>query len=188
MRMVVGLGNPGKKYETSRHNLGFLVIDQVAGRLGLGGWRTQLEAEVVRGQSSDGSYLLVKPQTFVNLSGRAVGALARYYRIEPPDCLVVVDDLELDTGRLRTRDSGGHGGHNGLRSLIEHLGGGEFKRIRIGIGRPPPGMPVVGHVLGTSPGEESERLGQATEEATERAMRFIETGQFDIWSSPTERQ
>lgn len=183
MRMVVGLGNPGRKYESSRHNLGFQVIDRAAERLSLAGWKSQFEAQVARGHCNAGSFLLVKPQTFVNLSGRSVAAVVNYFQIEPSDRLVVVDDLDLDVGRIRIRSEGGHGGHNGLRSVIDHLGGGDFKRVRIGIGRPPEGATVTGHVLGASPKEEEEKLSRAREEVVGLVIRFIAAGLLENWTS-----
>lgn len=183
MKVVAGLGNPGKKYEASRHNLGFQVLDRIAQRLGQTDWKSQFKALTIRGQGSGGPFLLVKPQTFMNLSGESLGELLRYYRVPPTDCLVVVDDMDLPLGKIRLRDEGSDGGHRGLRSIIEHVGGKGFKRIRIGIGRPPEGQSVVGHVLSQS-AEDARRMQEAIEAAAELALRYIETGAFENWSSP----
>ena len=183
MKLVAGLGNPGKRYEGSRHNLRFDVVQRVAERMGLGDWKAQFQALVARGQTAQGPFLLLKPQTFMNLSGVSVAEVLRYYRVPLDGCLAVVDDLDLPLGKIRTRESGSDGGHRGLRSLIENLGGEEFKRLRIGIGRPPGGTPVKGFVLGASPAERAA-LGEAVEEAAGIVIRFIETGTFENWSSP----
>ncbi len=182
MRVVAGLGNPGKRYERSRHNLGFRVVDRAAERLGVTGWKTQFDALTARGQAADGAYLLVKPQTFMNLSGVSVGAVLRYHRLPPEACLVVVDDLDLELGKVRVRESGSDGGHKGLRSVIEHVGTAGFKRIRIGIGRPAEGGSVIGHVLGGSAADE-QALAAATDIAVERVVEYVETGRLENWSS-----
>jgi PTH1 family peptidyl-tRNA hydrolase len=183
MRLVAGLGNPGKRYESSRHNLGFAVVERVAARLGVSDWKAQFQGRLARGQTAQGPFLLLEPQTYMNLSGESVAEAARYFRVDVADCLVVVDDLDLPPGKIRTRLSGSDGGHRGLRSVIQCLGSRDIKRLRIGIGRPAPGISVTGHVLGGSE-EETRILGQACDEAAGIAIRFLETGQFENWSSP----
>lgn len=188
MRVVVGLGNPGRQYETTRHNLGFRVADRVAGRMGLAKWKAQFEALVARGDAGGEPAVVVKPQTFMNNSGEAVGALLRYYKVPPEDCLVVADDLDLPLGKIRLRASGSDGGHRGLRSVIEHAGGPSIKRLRIGIGRPPREQDgkeraVLSHVLSGSAEEEAE-LDTAVELAADLALRYLKTGEFENWSSP----
>lgn len=136
LRMLIGLGNPGASYADSRHNLGFLVLDEVARKLNLEGWRTQNGALVLRGRSEGGDFLLVKPQTFMNLSGRAVCPLLRFYKMDLLDSVIVCDDLDLQAGCVRLRRGGSDGGHRGLRSIFQEAGSQAFKRIRIGIGRP----------------------------------------------------
>lgn len=133
--LVVGLGNPGREYERTRHNLGWLVLDELARRHG-GSWRSKFSgsfAEVRLGALRLG---LLKPETYMNESGRAVGEAARFYKVEPEGLLVVHDDVDLEPGRLQARAGGGLAGHNGLRSLAQHLGSQEFERLRIGVGRP----------------------------------------------------
>lgn len=145
--MVVGLGNPGAKYEDTRHNVGFRVVDEVASRLSAppwGRWRGSLVAEaVLEGRR----LLLAKPQTFMNLSGSAVAELIETGGDPSPPLLVVHDDLDLPFGRLRVKEGGGHGGHNGLRSILDALGTGAFTRLKVGIGRPEDGSDVTEHVL-----------------------------------------
>jgi len=192
MRVVVGLGNPGRQYETTRHNLGFRVADRLAQRLGLAKWKQQFEALVARGDAGGQPVAVMKPQTFMNNSGEAVSALLRFYKVPPEDCLVVVDDLDLPLAKIRQRTSGSDGGHRGLRSVIQHAGGPGIKRLRIGIGRPKfEGVgdeegnerAVLSHVLSGSPEEEAE-LDKAVEQAADLALRYLETGAFENWSSP----
>jgi peptidyl-tRNA hydrolase, PTH1 family len=156
--VVVGLGNPGRSYERTRHNVGFLVVDELAGRHG-GSWRSKRKTEAAPVGFGLKNVTLLKPTTYMNNSGTA---LAGY----KPDQLVVVhDDLDLPEGDVRVKVSGGAGGHNGLRSIIQHLGN-DFVRVRIGIGRPPPGMTVTDYVLG--------RMNSAIKEAVPRAADAVE--------------
>jgi len=180
--MVVGLGNPGRRYAATRHNLGFRVVERLGERFGPLAWKSEHDALVARGRLGERGFLLVKPQTFMNLSGQAVGPLLRYYKVPLEHLLVVLDDFELPLGRLRLRVSGSHGGHNGLRSIIELLGTQAFKRLRIGIGQPQPGQSPVGHVLGHRP-EENAALEEAIAQATDLAAAFVESGRFENWSS-----
>jgi len=128
MRLVVGLGNPGERYRRTRHNIGFMVVDALGARAGVRRGRTEAEAWVAEAEVGDERVLLVKPQTFMNRSGQAVEPLLRHY-----DVLVVLDDVALELNQLRVRERGSHGGHNGLRSLIESLGSEEFPRVRVGV-------------------------------------------------------
>jgi peptidyl-tRNA hydrolase, PTH1 family len=183
MIVVVGLGNPGEKYEASRHNLGFQVVDRLAERLKAPRFKAQFDALVSRGDEAGAAFCLVKPQTYMNASGDAVQPLTAFYKVPLDQCLVVTDDLDLPLGKLRQRVSGSDGGHRGLRSIIERMGGQGFKRIRIGIGRPPAGRTVVSHVLsGTK--EEQAQLDAAIELATDRVLEYLRTGKFENWSSP----
>lgn len=148
MKCIVGLGNPGRKYQQTRHNIGFITIDELLHR---NQW--QLEKEKFNGQYTIQHFngekiLLLKPLTFMNLSGEAIRPLLEYYDIATEDLLVIYDDLDLPTGKVRLRQKGGHGGHNGIRSTIDHLKTREFNRLRIGIGRPVNAMPVIDYVLG----------------------------------------
>ena len=137
MKLLVGLGNPGKKYEETRHNIGFRFLDLLARSEGLHFVAApRFAAETVEWNPSDEKILLVKPQTFMNNSGEAIGKLTRYYHVEMQDVFVVYDDLELPAGKPRIKTGGGHGGHNGLKSLNQHLPTPDYTRIKIGIGRP----------------------------------------------------
>lgn len=137
MFLVVGLGNPGPEYAGNRHNLGFMVVDEVARRLGAGFRANKTEALIADIFGEETRILLAKPQTFMNVSGRAVRLISTFFKIPPDRMLIVHDDLDLPFGAVRLKENGGHAGHNGVRSLIDELGTGDFKRLRIGIGRPP---------------------------------------------------
>ena len=164
-KLVVGLGNPGKDYAGTRHNIGFAVLDRLAGKLVCSfrkKWR--FSAEIAEAAAGDaGKVVLAKPQTFMNRSGSAVNALLKWSKLEPAQLLVIVDDADLPLGQIRLRASGGSGGHNGLRSIIETLGGNEeFARVRVGIGRSAPvGTDITGHVLGRFAVQERELAEQA---------------------------
>lgn len=146
--LVVGLGNPGREYAATRHNVGFMVADELARRLG-GSWRAKFSGDLAEVRLDGLRLALLKPQTFMNESGRSVGAAARFFKVEPDDLLVVHDEVDLEPGRLQARLGGGLAGHNGLRSVAQHLGTPEFGRLRIGVGRPKRGdpRPVADFVL-----------------------------------------
>ena len=133
--LVAGLGNPGREYERTRHNLGWVVLDELARRHG-GSWRSKFSGSFAEVRLGDLRLGLLKPETYMNESGRAVGEAARFYKVEPEGLLVVHDDVDLEPGRLQARAGGGLAGHNGLRSLAQHLGSQDFERLRIGVGRP----------------------------------------------------
>jgi PTH1 family peptidyl-tRNA hydrolase len=158
--LVAGLGNPGREYERTRHNLGWLVLDELARRHG-GSWRSKFSGSFAEVRLGDLRLGLLKPETYMNESGRAVGEAARFYKVEPEGLLVVHDDVDLEPGRLQARAGGGLAGHNGLRSLAQHLGSQEFERLRIGVGRPGRGDPrsVSDWVLsGFAPEDDVEAL------------------------------
>jgi peptidyl-tRNA hydrolase, PTH1 family len=133
--LVAGLGNPGREYERTRHNVGWLVLDELARRHG-GSWRSKFSGSLAEVRLGDARLALLKPETYMNESGRSIGAAARFFKVEPEQLLVVHDDVDLEPGRLQARRGGGLAGHNGLRSLAQHLGSQEFLRLRIGVGRP----------------------------------------------------
>src|SRR5262249_43935397 len=150
-------GNPGREYERHRHNVGFRVVDLLLGRARAAMTQTKFDAEVAQGSLGGERVLLLKPQTFMNLSGRSVAGAARFYKVDPEDILVVHDELDLPFGRLQLKAGGGTGGHNGLRSILADLGEDSFARLRVGVGKPegPHGKErVVGHVLGNFSAEE----------------------------------
>ena len=167
--LVAGLGNPGRKYERTRHNLGWLVLDELARRHG-GSWRSKFSGSFAEVRLGDLRLGLLKPETYMNESGRAVGEAARFYKVEPEGLLVVHDDVDLEPGRLQARAGGGLAGHNGLRSLAQHLGSQEFERLRIGVGRPGRGDPrsVSDWVLsGFAPADDVEALIAKAADAVE---------------------
>lgn len=158
MKLLVGLGNPGSRYEKTRHNVGFRFLDLLAEAEGLQfAAAPRFQAETAEWNRPEEKVLLIKPLTFMNNSGESVGKLARYYHVEPQDIFVVYDDLELPAGRPRLKRGGGHGGHNGLKSINQHLPGTDYSRIRIGIGRPASGD-VTPWVLGEA--GQQERLAE----------------------------
>lgn len=159
MKLLVGLGNPGSKYAATRHNIGFRFLDSLAKSEGLRfAVAPRFHAETARWESAAGRVLLVKPQTFMNNSGESVGALARFYQVDEQDIIVVYDDLDLPVSKLRIKKGGGHGGHNGLRSIHAHLPTTHYVRVKIGIGRPPHGD-ITAWVLGRS--DEGDRADEA---------------------------
>lgn len=144
--MIVGLGNPGREYEASKHNTGFLVIDELAKRWNVSLWQNRMDAQVAQADVDGEKIILVKPQTYMNNSGQVVGPLMRWYKLEQTDVYVVYDDMDLPVGRIRIRKNGSDGGHNGIKSLFAN-GCRDFIRFRVGIGRPLPHHDVVDHVL-----------------------------------------
>ena len=171
LRLVAGLGNPGPQYQETRHNVGFMVIDRLADRKNIAlegsrSWNCRL--------GKWGSILLVKPQCYMNQSGEVLGPLTRYFKIQPQEMVVVVDDVALPLGRLRLRPSGSDGGHNGLGSIIEHLGE-TFMRLRVGVGSPRPGD-LVDYVLGEFEPSERTIAAQAIERATEAIEEISRNG------------
>jgi peptidyl-tRNA hydrolase, PTH1 family len=168
-RLIVGLGNPGREYADTRHNVGFLLVDRLAAR-DHAGWRHERrwQADVARA----GSVHLCKPLTYMNLSGQSVRAVADFYKIEPTQVLIILDDFALPLGKLRFRPAGSSGGHNGLQSVIEHLGTPSVPRLRIGIGSATGG--TVDYVLGRFALDEREPLAQSLARA-EEAIEFAQT-------------
>ena len=152
MKAIVGLGNPGEKYRGTRHNIGFAVLDELARRAHVAFESAPVNALVARIRTPD-AVLLVKPLTFMNLSGQAVGELIRYFKIDPADLLVVVDEVQLPLAKLRARARGSAGGHNGLKSIVEHLGQ-DFARLRVGVGRGSAERDLADHVLARFDGNE----------------------------------
>jgi len=171
MKLVVGLGNPGRKYAGTRHNVGFDVVDLVAERQRLEWESAPTEALQARWRAA--SVIVAKPLTFMNLSGHAIGELLRFYKIEIPDLFVIVDDINLELGRLRARPSGSAGGHNGLKSIISALGTEEFARLRIGIGRGDGPAGFADHVLAKFEPEERVEIAEATSRAADAAELFV---------------
>jgi PTH1 family peptidyl-tRNA hydrolase len=147
MQIIAGLGNPGAKYQDNRHNVGFMAADAIARRHSFSPWSKKFQAEIATGDIAGEKVLLIKPQTFMNLSGQAVGEAMRFYKLTPADITVLYDEIDLAPGKLRIKTGGGAGGHNGIRSLDQHIGN-TYRRLRIGVGHPGVKELVHGHVLG----------------------------------------
>jgi PTH1 family peptidyl-tRNA hydrolase len=176
VKFVIGLGNPGMRYHLHRHNAGFLVLDQLAMQYHISISQTIFDAHIGKGAIAGSAVLLAQPQTFMNLSGAAVRKLADYFRIDLEDLIVVHDDLDLPFQTIRLKAGGGHGGHKGLMSIIDHLGGTEFIRVRIGIGRPAHKSMVESYVLSPFSDEELTGLPRLTRTAGEAVADIISTG------------
>jgi PTH1 family peptidyl-tRNA hydrolase len=175
MKVIVGLGNPGKQYEMTRHNVGFWAIDRLADEWNIALTQGKFKGLIGEGRAGTEKVLLVKPMTYMNLSGECVGPLLHFYKLDPEeDLLVIYDDLDLPCGKIRLRMKGSSGGHNGMKSLIANLGTEEFKRIKVGIGRPAPGRKVVDHVLSTFPPEELAGVQEAVKRSVEAAKAWME--------------
>ncbi|MCA9972860.1 MAG: aminoacyl-tRNA hydrolase [Anaerolineales bacterium] len=168
--LIVGLGNPGRTYARNRHNVGFMAVERLAARHGVAFGTTRSKALVGDGRILDRSVILAKPQTYMNASGDAVGPLANYFKLAPENVLVVYDELDLPFGTIRLREQGGAGGHNGMKSILNHLGQG-FPRVRLGIGRPPGRMAPAAWVLRDFGADEQPVLDDLLDEA----VRAIET-------------
>ena len=175
--LVVGLGNPGEKYENTRHNVGFLTVDELAERARVPVQKLKHRALTNTLEVGGVKVLLMKPVTYMNLSGEAVGEAARFYHIPPANVLVISDDVDLPLGKLRIRTGGSAGGHNGLKSIIQHLGTDQFPRIKIGVGgKPHPDYDMADWVLGRLQGEDRKVLDEAAERAAEAAACLLKDG------------
>jgi len=175
VKAIVGLGNPGAQYKGTRHNVGFAVLDELARRASVEFESAPADALMARWRRTDEVALLVKPLTYMNLSGQAVGELARYFKIEPVDLLVVVDEVQLPLGKLRARARGSAGGHNGLKSIIAHMGE-EFARLRLGVGRGEQRRDLADHVLAKFDKDETDEVARMITRAADAAETFIASG------------
>ncbi|MBM3771429.1 MAG: aminoacyl-tRNA hydrolase [Acidimicrobiia bacterium] len=177
MKLVVGLGNPGPKYHGTRHNIGFAVVDELARRAGVRFESAPVDAVVakIHGAAGGDSVLLAKPMTFMNRSGEAVGALLRYFRVDPADVLVIVDEIQLPLARLRARARGSAGGHNGLKSIEAHLGA-DYARLRVGVGRGEARRDLADHVLARFDRDEAAEVEAMTMRAADAAETFVAEG------------
>ena len=175
-RIVVGLGNPGKQYAGTRHNLGFWCVDRLAAEWGIDVSRRRRLFVWGEGTAGGVSVALAKPRTYVNESGQAVTAVLARLRAKPSELIVVYDDLDLPVGRIRLRAAGGAGGHNGMRSIIADIGTQEFARLRVGIGRPATGSDEIEHVLGRPSDDERRTMADAVDTAAQAVAAIVEDG------------
>lgn len=178
MKLVVGLGNPGDTYEGTRHNLGFMVLDKLAARYGTYVDIKKKKSMIGRYRMGKERIMLLKPQTFVNLSGEAVLYMASFLRVMPENIIVVCDDINLPLGKIRVRKYGSSGGHNGIKSLIQFLRSDNFPRVRIGVGSPPPDRKLESYVLEKFPPEEAVEIQSAIDRACD-AIELIIGGDID---------
>ena len=176
MYLIAGLGNPTREYEKTRHNVGFSVIDVLADKYNIDVSDRKHKALCGRGVIEGEKVLLLKPQTFMNLSGESIREAVDYYKIDPEDIIVIYDDISLEPGQLRIRLKGSAGGHNGIKNIIAHLGTQEFPRIKVGVGAKPPKMDLADYVLSRFGAEEQKIMDEAFGEAAEAAVMMMTTG------------
>jgi len=176
MKLIVGLGNPGREYAATRHNVGWRVAEALAGRAGLESWREKFEALLAEGRLAGQRIVLARPVTYMNESGRAVRPMMDFWKLEPANLLVALDDMALDLGRIRLRPAGSAGGHNGLESIVRHLGHERFARLRVGIGPPPSAEAGADYVLTRFAEDEQATIDEAVRRAADAAETWIRTG------------
>jgi PTH1 family peptidyl-tRNA hydrolase len=182
MWLVVGLGNPGKKYTRNRHNIGFMVADELARRYDLPAWREKFGAELSSGRVGSDKALVLKPMEYMNNSGFAVARAAQFYQVEPKSIVVVHDEIDLPFARIRVKSGGGHGGHNGLRSIVAQLGSKDFARLRLGVGKPartdgrPGDGQVSSHVLSDFAADQQAEVDALIRTAADAVEAIIESG------------
>ena len=176
MLIIAGLGNPGREYENTRHNAGFMVMDALAEKLGTD--ITEKKYKGLYGKAVIGGekVILLKPQTYMNSSGESLRAAADFYKVAPEDIIVVYDDISLEPGQLRIRAKGSAGGHNGIKSIIAHLGSQEFPRVKVGVGEKPPRMDLADYVLGHFSKEEAAVMADAVKEAADAVCEIVNVG------------
>ena len=177
MFVIVGLGNPEKKYFGTRHNVGFDVIDELSDRYKIGLTESKFKAAYGKGRIGKERVILVKPLTYMNLSGEAVAPICNYFKVDPKEKLIVIsDDVELDVGRIRIRPKGSAGGHNGLKNIIKLLGNDEFKRVRVGVGKKPKEWDMVDWVLGHFEGDDKEAINSGISMAADAVEEIMTNG------------
>ena len=176
LRLIVGLGNPGPRYENTRHNAGFMVIDKLAEECGISVNKDKFDVQFGRGDIKDQAIMLAKPMAFMNRSGWPVQKLAAYFKIDSRDLIVIHDDIDLAFGRLKIKEKGGHGGHRGLKSIIQAIGKDAFVRVRIGVGRSEKGSSVSDHVLEPFYDDESTLLNAILNRARDAVVTILTDG------------
>lgn len=179
MKLIIGLGNPGVAYERHLHNTGFMVLDQLAWQLDAPLFREKFAATITKSSWEQAPYILMKPMTYMNKSGQAVSECARYFKIPTEEVVVIYDDWALPSGEARFRMAGGHGGHNGIRSIIDCLGTQNFKRVRLGIDAPPQGVAWQNYVLSNWSNEKLLRLQKIQNEVIHGLIQFIGDSVFE---------
>jgi len=185
MLLFVGLGNPGSAYEKNRHNVGFMAVDEIVRRHNFLPWRTRFQGHVSEGSLAGEKILVLKPGTFMNLSGQAVGEAMRFYKLSPSDVFVLYDELDLAFGKVKVKTGGGAAGHNGIRSITQHIGA-DFHRVRIGIGHPGDKARVHGHVLGDFAKAEQPML-ETILDAVAREVTYLAGGDTPRFMSEVAR-
>jgi peptidyl-tRNA hydrolase, PTH1 family len=188
LKLVVGLGNPGEDYARTRHNIGFLVADGLARALRAEFSTRKFGAEIAEASAGSERVFIMKPQTYMNCSGEAVGPALRFWKLSLQDLLVVHDELELEPYRIQVKVGGGHSGHNGLKSLQAHLGSPDYPRIRVGVGRPPPRMDPADYVLGRFPKAEEAEVELCVARAVDVARTVVELGAVKAMNQFNRRQ
>jgi PTH1 family peptidyl-tRNA hydrolase len=188
MKMIVGLGNPGKQYEKTRHNIGFEVVDKLSAKWGIPLDQSKHKGiygiETVNGEK----ILLLKPLTYMNLSGESISAVMNFYKIEKENIVILYDDLDLPIGKIRLRQKGSAGGHNGIKSAIAHFGDQEFNRIRIGIGRPEGRSPVVDYVLSRFTNEEWDQLSNVMDRCINACEQWLEKPYLQVMNEYNQKE
>ena len=174
--LIVGLGNPGKKYQGTRHNAGYMVLAQLAQTLSSGSPSRKFHGEIVETRAAGKNLLLLSPTTYMNNSGQSVSEAVRFYKLELSDLLVVSDDVDLPVGRIRFRDSGGSGGQRGVKDIINRLGSEKFSRLRVGVGRPPEGVDTADYVLSEFRSAEKPEIHESIRRAVQAALCWVEFG------------
>ena len=178
MKIIAGLGNPGQKYDKTKHNTGFMTMDHYLNEKGLSLDKDKFEGHWTKQKINGEDVILLEPQTFMNESGKAVGPLMTYFNIYPEELVIVYDDLDLTLGKIRLRQKGSAGGHNGVRSVISHLNSQVFNRIKVGIARPKQNQTVIHHVLTNFDKDEQPVINQAMDKTVEALEYFIQTNDF----------
>lgn len=176
MKVIIGLGNPGTEYENTRHNVGFMAIDKIAEKISNSNFKKEFKGEVATGYIGSEKIFLLKPQTFMNLSGEAVSEIMNFYKLSTEDIIVIYDDMDTEVGSFRIRKKGSAGGHNGIKSIIQHLKREDFPRIRIGIGRPSEHFTVVKYVLSNFTSEEKTALDTVLNKINDITTSIIKDG------------
>lgn len=186
--LLAGLGNPGKEYSQTRHNIGFLVLDALASRLGTALDRQKFDADFTKARVRSGDIFLVKPMSYMNRSGIPIQRLAAYYKINMGDIVVVHDDMDLEFGKIKIVQGRGHGGHNGIRSIIDAFGRKECIRVRVGVGHPGARKNVTGHVLGKFTPDEQAGLDDLVESAVDACFAILENGVIKAMNKVNSRK